>query len=111
MRISSIALACTATLICATLAAQTGQRRSDFTLNVDLVQTDLIARDARDRFVADLQPGEFEVYEDGVKQDVAWLTLTHGGRVRDLLQPTTLPREGVVLPPSRARRDASGRIS
>jgi len=93
-----------------TLHAQGDQKPSPFKVRVDLVQTDLIARDTRDRFVADLQPGEFEVYEDGIKQDVAWLTLTHGGQVRDLMRPTPLPREGLVLPPSRPRSDASGRI-
>jgi VWFA-related protein len=94
----------------ATLHAQGDQKPSPFKVRIDLVQTDLIARDTRDRFVADLQPGEFDVYEDGIKQDVAWLTLTHGGQVRDLMRPTTLPREGLVLPPSRPRSDASGRI-
>jgi VWFA-related protein len=93
-----------------TLHAQGDQKPSEFKVRVDLVQTDLIARDTRDRFVADLQPGEFDVYEDGIKQDVAWLTLTHGGQVRDLMRPTPLPREGLVLPPSRPRSDASGRI-
>ena len=96
--------------MCVTLYAQGDQKRATFIVRVDLVQTDLIARDARDRFVADLEPGEFEVYEDGVRQEVAWLTLTHGGRVRDLLQPKTVAREGLVLPPSRPRSDASGRI-
>jgi VWFA-related protein len=101
---------CLAALSWATLYAQRDQKPPTFTARADLVQTDLIARNARDQFVADLQPGEFEVYEDGVKQEVAWLTLTHGGQVRDLMRPTTLPREGLVLPPSRPRSDASGRI-
>ena len=110
MRITPTLPACAAVLLCVTLHAQGDQKPSPFKVRVDLVQTDLIARDTRDRFVADLQPGEFEVYEDGIKQDVAWLTLTHGGQVRDLMRPTPLPREGLVLPPSRPRSDASGRI-
>jgi VWFA-related protein len=110
VRITPTLPACAAVLLCVTLHAQGDQKPSPFKVRVDLVQTDLIARDTRDRFVADLQPGEFEVYEDGIKQDVAWLTLTHGGQVRDLMRPTPLPREGLVLPPSRPRSDASGRI-
>jgi VWFA-related protein len=110
VRITPTLPACFAALLCVTLHAQGDQKPSEFKVRVDLVQTDLIARDTRDRFVADLQPGEFEVYEDGIKQDVAWLTLTHGGQVRDLMRPTPLPREGLVLPPSRPRSDASGRI-
>ena len=110
MRITTTLPICLAALGWAILHAQGDQKPSPFKVRVDLVQTDLIARDTRDRFVADLQPGEFEVYEDGIKQDVAWLTLTHGGQVRDLMRPTTLPREGLMLPPRRPRSDASGRI-
>jgi VWFA-related protein len=110
VRITSTFPFCLAALSFATLYAQGDQKPPIFTARADLVQTDLIARNVRDQFVADLQPGEFEVYEDGVKQEVAWLTLTHGGRVRDLMRPATLPREGLVLPPSRPRSDVSGRI-
>ncbi|HEY6615584.1 MAG TPA: hypothetical protein VIZ32_13730 [Vicinamibacterales bacterium] len=53
-----------------------------FRVSVDLVTTDVIVRDQRsDQFVADLKPGEFEIYEDGVKQEIVSLVLTHGGRV------------------------------
>src|SRR5262245_12140311 len=53
-----------------------------FRVSVDLVTTDVIVRDQRsDQFVADLKPEEFEVYEDGVKQQIVSLVLTHGGRV------------------------------
>jgi len=97
-------------LVCAALLAQAPQRRPDFAATVDLVQTDVIARNQRGQFVADLKPREFEVYEDGVKQDVAWLTLSHGGRVRDLLTPPSPAREGVIVPPSQPKAGASGRI-
>ena len=70
-----------------------------------------IVRDNRDQFVADLTKDEFEVYEDGVKQDIASLTLVHGGRVHNLQAPPPPPaQEGIILPPSRPRNDAAGRI-
>lgn len=94
----------------ATLAAQTAQPPPTFHVDVNLVQTDLVARNPRDQFIADLKANEFEVYEDGVRQDVAWLTLIHGGRVLDLTAPTTVAREGVILPAARPTNDASGRI-
>ncbi len=34
--------------------------------------------------MADLSKDDFEVFEDGVKQDIASLTLVHGGRVHNL---------------------------
>jgi VWFA-related protein len=83
-----------------------------FTVSVDLVTTDVIVRDARtDRFIADLKAGEFEIYEDGIKQDLASLVLTHGGRVIDLQAlPNASAQEGIILPPNRPGNDASGRV-
>ena len=49
--------------------------------SVDLVTTDVIVRDDKGQFVADLAKNDFDVYEDGVKQDVVTFVLTHGGRV------------------------------
>lgn len=82
-----------------------------FRVSIDLVTNDVIVRDDRDQFVADLTRDEFEVYEDGVKQDIASLTLVHGGRVHNLQAPPPPPaQEGIILPPSRPRNDAAGRI-
>lgn len=82
-----------------------------FRVAIDLVTTDLIARDGRDQFVADLKPEELEVYEDGVKQDIASLVLVHGGKVYNMVTPPPAPvQEGIILPPSRPRNDAAGRI-
>ena len=94
----------------ATPRAQTNQGQPTFHVDVNLVTTDLIARNQRDQFIADLKPREFEVYEDGAKQQVAWLTLSHGGRIHDLITPAAIPREGLVVPPVRPTNDASGRI-
>ena len=96
-------------------AAPGGQQRpqtpADFRLAVDLVTTDVIARDVRDQFVADLTKDEIEIYEDGVKQDLASMTLVHGGRVLNLQAPPPPPaQEGIILPTARPRNDAAGRI-
>ena len=96
-------------------AAPGGQQRpqtpADFRLAVDLVTTDVIARDARDQFVADLTKDEIEIFEDGVKQDLASMTLVHGGRVLNLQAPPPPPaQEGIILPTARPRNDAAGRI-
>jgi VWFA-related protein len=116
-----------ASALCAGLAAQapTGQKpegtqqpqrassgqQPDFRVSIDLVNMDAIVRNAQDVFVADLNKDDFEVFEDGVKQDVTAFTLVHGGRVHNLLAPPPPPaQEGIILPPSRPRNDAAGRI-
>jgi VWFA-related protein len=82
-----------------------------FRVTVDLVTNDVIARDARGQFVADLKKDDFEIYEDGVLQAVSSLVLVHGGRVSNLaLPPPAAPPEGIILPPARPMNDASGRI-
>jgi VWFA-related protein len=81
-----------------------------FTASVDLVRTDAIVRDARGQFIADLKAGEFEVFEDGVKQDIVALTMVHGGREFNVLAPAAQRRDGLILPPSRPRNDTAGRI-
>jgi VWFA-related protein len=83
-----------------------------FRVSVDLVTTDVIVRHQRtDQFVADLKPEEFEVYEDGVKQDIVSLVLTHGGRVYNVQTPPPAPvQEGIILPTNRPTNDAAGRV-
>jgi VWFA-related protein len=80
--------------------------------SVDLVTTDVIVRDSKGSFVPDLNKNDFEVYEDGVRQDVVSFVLTHGGRVMnaDTAAPPVAPQEGILLPPARPTSDASGRI-
>src|SRR3954454_2222430 len=79
----------------------------------DIVSTDVIVRDNKNQgqFIANLSKGDFEVYEDGVKQDLVSFILTHGGRVYNDAPPPTAPvMEGIILPPSRPTNDAAGRI-
>ena len=96
-------------------AGQPGQPPADqppvFKVSVNLVTTDAIVRDNKGQFVADLKKEDFDIFEDGVKQDVTAFTLVHGGRVHNLLAPPPPPtQEGIILPPSRPRNDAAGRI-
>jgi len=89
-----------------------GAPQPTFRVSVDLVTNDVIVRDQRsDQFVADLKPEEFEVYEDGVKQQLVSLVLTHGGRVYNVQTPPPAPvQEGIILPTNRPTNDAAGRV-
>lgn len=82
-----------------------------FQTEVNLVTTDLIVRDSRGQFVADLSPEDLEIYEDGVRQELASFELVHGGRVYSLLNPPPARApEGMILPTRRPANDAAGRI-
>jgi VWFA-related protein len=88
-----------------------GKQQPTFRVTVDLVTTDVIVRDAKGQFVADLKKEDFDVFEDGVQQAVSSIILVHGGRVNNLqLPPPPPPMEGIILPPARPTNDASGRI-
>jgi VWFA-related protein len=97
--------------------AQTPARPADsqgspvFRVSVDAVTTDVIVKDERGQFVSDLKKEDFEVYEDGVKQELASMTMSHGGRVTNVLEaPPPAAPEGIILPPVRRVNDTSGRI-
>jgi VWFA-related protein len=90
---------------------EVAQQRPTFRVAIELVTTDVFVRDPRGQFVADLSADDFEVFEDGVKQDLASMTLVHGGRVFNPLAPPPRPvEEGIILPPARPTSDAAGRI-
>jgi VWFA-related protein len=57
-----------------------------FGATLDRVRVDVIVTDAEGRFVADLRPEEFVVYEDGVRQEVRSVQLVDlvAGRVTEL---------------------------
>src|SRR6476659_6848429 len=63
----------------------TAQEKPTFRVQVDLVSNDIIVRDDKGNFVPDLKQNEFEVFEDGVKQDVIQMTVVTGGRVTNVL--------------------------
>src|SRR5262245_23394795 len=87
------------------------QETPTFRIQVDAVTQDVIVRDERGQFIPDLTKSEFEIYEDGVRQDIVSMTMIHGGRVTNLLEaPPPPPPEGIILPPVRRVNDTSGRI-
>lgn len=88
-----------------------GQAAPTFRVAIDLITTDAIPRETGGQFVADLSRDDFEVYEDGVLQDISSMVLIHGGRVfNQLTPPPPPPQEGIILPPARPTNDAAGRV-
>ena len=87
------------------------QEKPTFKVQVDLVTSDIIVRDEKGNFIPDLKKEEFEIYEDGIKQDISSMTVVTGGRVTNVLAPPPPPPpEGIILPPSKPKTDVSGRI-
>jgi VWFA-related protein len=87
------------------------ERQPTFAVSVELVTTDVIPRDEAGRFVADLTRDDFEVLEDGVRQDIVSFVLVHGGRTFNLVRPTPPPApEGIVLPSAPPPPDVAGRV-
>jgi VWFA-related protein len=90
---------------------QVDRASQPFRIAIDLVTNDIIVRDEKGNFVPDLKRDEFEIWEDGVKQDITSMTVVTGGKVNNLLAPPPPPPpEGIILPPTRPRNDVSGRI-
>ena len=85
-----------------------------FRAGVTLITTDVIPRDQNGRFVANLTKDDFTILEDGEPQQVASFLLVQGGRVFNLLQPTSAAAvpEGLVLPSAKraVTDDAPGRV-
>ena len=82
-----------------------------FRTSVNLVSSDVIVRNRRGQFQADLAKDDFELYEDGIKQELSSFVLVHGGRVFTTQTATAAPvREGIILPASRPVNDTAGRI-
>jgi VWFA-related protein len=82
-----------------------------FRVQIDAVNMDVVVKDSDGRFVPDLKKEDFEIYEDGVKQDITSLTMSYGGRVTNVLEPPPAPvPEGILLPQRRVVNDTSGRI-
>jgi len=103
--------------LCAQGAAPAGPQTVDatqrptFRAQVDLVSSDVVVRDDKGNFVSDLTKNEFEIFEDGVKQTIVSMTMSHGGRVTNVLAPPPAPPpEGIILPPTRRTSDVSGRV-
>lgn len=94
----------------ATTVGQVAGTQPTFRAAVTLVSTDIIVRDKDGLFLPDLGRDDFEIFEDGVLQEIASLTLVHGGRVYNQLQPPAPTRAGIILPTARPQNDTAGRI-
>lgn len=82
-----------------------------FRADVTLITNDVIVRDDDGQFVSDLVKEDFEISEDGVKQEIASLVLIHGGRAFNLQLPPSAPvQEGIILPSAQPRSDTAGRV-
>jgi VWFA-related protein len=90
---------------------QTGQRTT-FRSSSNYVTTDVIVKDSRGQFVADLRPEDVTVFEDGVEQTITHFQPIIGGRAMGDLTPTAVrpPTEGLIMPKTRRPADVSGRI-
>jgi len=87
------------------------QEKPTFTVQIDLVTNDVVVRDEKGNFVSDLNKDEFEIYEDGIRQDITSITVVTGGRVfNKLAAPPLPPPEGIIMPAKRVVNDISGRI-
>jgi VWFA-related protein len=101
-----------AALLIAALAGVSAQeQKPTFSVGVTLVTTDVIIRDEKGQFVADLKKEDFTVLEDGQPQDLVSFVLVHGGRTFNVAAPVVpAPQEGIVLPSSRPAGDEAGRV-
>ena len=85
--------------------------QATFRVSIDLVTSDVIVRNRQGQFVSDLTKDDFQVFEDGVKQDISSFVLVHGGRAYTTqVAAAPPPQEGIILPPARPTNDAAGRI-
>ncbi len=86
-------------------------QKPTFSVRIERVNQDVIVRDSKGQFIPNLTKDEFEVYEDGVRQDIASMELVHGGRHTSLVAPPPVAApDGILLPPSRPPIDTAGRI-
>jgi VWFA-related protein len=89
----------------------TATQKPTFRLQIEAVTQDVIVRDSKGQFLPDVRKEEFEIFEDGVKQDIISMDLVHGGRHTNLVAPPPVAaEEGILLPPSRPPADTAGRI-
>jgi VWFA-related protein len=93
------------------LVVQGQPQRPVIKSGVTYVETTVVVRDDRGQLVADLAKGDFEVYEDGVRQEIATFALAHGGRlINEIPSGPSAAVEGLLLPPMRPTSDVSGRV-
>jgi VWFA-related protein len=95
------------TLVAAAAAAAmaAAQQLPSFRAGVDVVSLSVTVTDGAGRYVADLLPEQFGVYEDGAKQDIAYFNRTNVPIALALLLDTSSSMEGKM---ATAREAAAG---
>ena len=88
------------------------QERPVIRSRADLVTSDITVRDKTGRFVADLAPSDFEIWEDGVPQKLVTMVVSVGGRIRNQMEAaaTARPADGIVIPQRPGGGDTPGRV-
>lgn len=99
-------------MLAATLISAQQTQKPVFRATTDAVTTDVTVRDKTGKFIPDLTIKDFELYEDGVLQNLAYFVVSIGGRILTEIAPTAAApvSEGLILPPQKAVTDQSGRI-
>lgn len=98
-------------MLAVTLVSAQQTQRPVFRTTTDAITTDVSVRDKTGKFVPDLTIKDFEVFEDGVLQNLTLFTVSIGGRILTEITPTAAPvSEGLILPPQKTITDQSGRV-
>ena len=99
-------------ILAAALVSAQQTQKPVFRATTDAVTTDVTVRDKTGKFIPDLTIKDFELYEDGVLQNLAYFVVSIGGRILTEIAPTAAApvSEGLILPPQKAVTDQSGRI-
>src|SRR4029453_11085893 len=85
--------------------------QTTFQATTDHIRTYVIVKDNKGQFVSDLRPDEFQVFEDGVPQQVPPFPRAWGGRILGQVGGRPAARAGgLTLPPAGPPKDVSGRI-
>jgi VWFA-related protein len=104
--------ALTATVVAAQSTSPGQQRTPVFTTTTELITTDVRVRDKDGKFIPNLTSKDFQVFEDGVPQNIQTFSFVLGGRVmNDITSTPAKPKSGgLILPKSAPPPDISGRI-
>jgi VWFA-related protein len=80
------------------LAAQSPLSPSDpnFRVSVNVVQVDVVITDAKGNHVTDLHPGDFEIFENGKRQNIAYFSQIASPRPES---PATSPNKPATATP------------
>jgi len=99
-------------MLAAALVSAQQTQKPVFRATTDAVTTDVTVRDKTGKFIPDLTIKDFELYEDGVLQNLSYFVVSIGGRILTDISPTAAApvSEGLILPPQKAVTDQSGRI-